>query len=63
MNRYPNIQNLNTIVPIVKHYEVCEQNYINFKGDVNPLPINGALNMLVNIACASQNIVYIIRAF
>lgn len=33
------------------------------KGDVNPLPVNGALNMLVNIACASQNIVYIIRAF
>jgi hypothetical protein len=23
-------------VPIVKHYEVCEQNYLNFKEDVNP---------------------------
>lgn len=33
------------------------------KGDVNPTPINGALNILANIACASQNIVYIIRAF
>jgi hypothetical protein len=33
------------------------------KGDVNPQPINGALNILANIACASQNIVYIIRAF
>jgi len=31
-NRYPEIQNLNTIVPIVKHYEVCEQNYTNFNG-------------------------------
>jgi hypothetical protein len=31
-NRYPEIQNLNTIVPIVKHYEVCEQNYANFNG-------------------------------
>jgi len=29
-SRYPNIQNLNTIIPIVKHYEVCEQNYANF---------------------------------
>jgi hypothetical protein len=29
-NRYPEIQNLNTIVPIVKHYEVCEQNYSKF---------------------------------
>ena len=33
------------------------------KGDVNPQPINGALNILANISCASQNIVYIIRAF
>jgi hypothetical protein len=23
-------------VPIVKHYEVCEQNYLNFKEDINP---------------------------
>ena len=29
-NRYPEIQNLNTIVPIVKHYEVCEQNFAKF---------------------------------
>jgi hypothetical protein len=29
-NRYPEIQNLNTIVPIVKHYEVCEQNFANY---------------------------------
>ena len=35
-SRYPNIQNLNTIIPIVKHYEVCEQNYANFKDDINP---------------------------
>jgi hypothetical protein len=42
-NRYPNIQNLNTIVPIVKHYEVCEQNYINFKDDINPFYNKAAL--------------------
>jgi len=29
-NKYPNLQDLNTIVPIVKHYEVCEQNFANF---------------------------------
>ena len=30
-HRYPEIQNLNTIVPIVKHYEVCEQNFANYE--------------------------------
>ena len=35
-NKHLNIQDLNIIVPIVKHYEVCEQNYLNFKEDVNP---------------------------
>ena len=30
-NRYPEMQNLNTIVPIVKHYEVCEQNFANYE--------------------------------
>jgi hypothetical protein len=29
-HRYPQVQNLNTIVPIVKHYEVCEQNHAKF---------------------------------
>ena len=29
-SRYPQVPNLNTIVPIVKHYEVCEQNHSNF---------------------------------
>lgn len=33
------------------------------KGDVNPLPINGALNMLANVANPSQNMVFIMRAF
>jgi hypothetical protein len=33
------------------------------KGTVNPLPINGALNILANIANPSLNLVYIIRAF
>jgi hypothetical protein len=42
-NRYPEIQNLNTIVPIVKHYEVCEQNFANFKGDINPFYNKAAL--------------------
>ena len=39
-NRYPEIQNLNTIVPIVKHYEVCEQNFANF----NPIRISPFYN-------------------
>jgi hypothetical protein len=30
-NKYPNLTNLNTIVPIVKHYEVCEQNFANYE--------------------------------
>jgi hypothetical protein len=43
-NRYPEIQNLNTIVPIVKHYEVCEQNYANFDNSkVNPFYNKAAL--------------------
>jgi hypothetical protein len=42
-NKHPNIQDLNTIVPIVKHYEVCEQNYLNFKGDINPFYNKAAL--------------------
>ena len=37
-NKYHNLCDLNTIVPIVKHYEVCEQNYLNFdiKKEFNP---------------------------
>ena len=43
-NRYPNIQNLNTIIPIVKHYEVCEQNYANFDDTrLNPFYNKAAL--------------------
>ena len=42
-NKYLNIQHLNTIVPIVKHYEVCEQNYANFKGEINPFYNKAAL--------------------
>lgn len=42
-NKYPNIQYLNTIVPIVKHYEVCEQNFANFKGEINPFYNKAAL--------------------
>ena len=43
-NRYPEIQNLNTIVPIVKHYEVCEQNFVNFKErELNPFYNKAAL--------------------
>ena len=42
-NKYAVVQNLNTIVPIVKHYEVCEQNYANFKGEINPFYNKAAL--------------------
>jgi hypothetical protein len=42
-NKYPTTQDLNTIVPIVKHYEVCEQNYTNFKGEINPFYNKAAL--------------------
>jgi hypothetical protein len=42
-NKYPNIQDLNTIVPIVKHYEICEQNYLNFKDESNPFYNKAAL--------------------
>jgi hypothetical protein len=42
-NKYLNTQKLNTIVPIVKHYETCEQNYNNFKGEINPFYNKSAL--------------------
>ena len=43
-NRYPEIQNLNTIIPIVKHYEVCEQNFANYeKIRMNPFYNKAAL--------------------
>ena len=43
-NSYPNETNLNTIVPIVKHYEVCEQNYVNFNTTrMNPFYNKAAL--------------------
>jgi hypothetical protein len=43
-NRYPNVKNLNTIVPIVKHYEVCEQNFANFDNTkINPFYNKAAL--------------------
>jgi hypothetical protein len=42
-SRYPQVPNLNTIVPIVKHYEVCEQNFANFKDNPNPFYNKAAL--------------------
>jgi hypothetical protein len=43
-NRNQNVDNLNTIVPIVKHYEVCEQNYLNFDSkEINPFYNKAAL--------------------
>jgi hypothetical protein len=43
-NKYPNLHNLNTIVPIVKHYEVCEQNFVNFNSTrINPFYNKAAL--------------------
>ena len=35
-NLYPRRHDLNNIVPIAKHYEICQTNYKNFKiGDIN----------------------------
>ena len=43
-NKYPNSTNLNTIVPIVKHYEVYEQNFANFNSiRINPFYNKAAL--------------------
>jgi hypothetical protein len=43
-NKYPNSTNLNTIVPIVKHYEICEQNFANFNSiRINPFYNKAAL--------------------
>jgi hypothetical protein len=43
-NRFPDIKDLNTIIPIVKHYEVCEQNYLNFDPkEINPFYNKAAL--------------------
>jgi len=43
-NKYPNLHNLNTIIPIVKHYEVCEQNFANFDSTrMNPFYNKAAL--------------------
>lgn len=43
-NKYPNLHDLNIIIPIVKHYEVCEQNFANFKErEVNPFYNKAAL--------------------
>jgi len=43
-NKYPNLHNLNTIIPIVKHYEVCEQNFVNFDSTrINPFYNKAAL--------------------
>ena len=43
-NKYPNLHNLNTIIPIVKHYEVCEQNFANFDSiRINPFYNKAAL--------------------
>lgn len=43
-NKYPNSSNLNTIVPIVKHYEICEQNFANFNSiRINPFYNKAAL--------------------
>jgi hypothetical protein len=43
-NQYPTTPNLNTIVPIVKHYEICEQNYLNFNNkELNPFYNKAAL--------------------
>ena len=47
------IHNLNTIVPIVKHYEVCEQNFANFniQNELNPF-YNKAALVFNQLECA-----------
>ena len=43
-NKNQNIDYLNIIVPIVKHYEVCEQNHANFNSErINPFYNKAAL--------------------
>ena len=41
--RYPNKKNINKIIPIVKHYEYCEEIYNNLKDKINE-PINEFYN-------------------
>ncbi len=41
--RYPHYDNINTIIPIVKHYEYCENLYNNLKDKINE-PINDFYN-------------------
>tara|TARA_R110002020_G_scaffold136857_3_gene305499 strand:- start:10420 stop:11682 length:1263 start_codon:yes stop_codon:yes gene_type:complete len=41
--KYPNKEDINRIIPIVKHYEACEKNYNNLKQYINE-PINKFYN-------------------
>ena len=51
-NRYPTMHSLNTIVPIVKHYEICEQNFANFDSiRINPF-YNKAALVFNQLECA-----------
>jgi len=44
--KYPNKEDINKIIPIVKHYEACEKNYNNLKQYINE-PINKFYNNTV----------------
>ena len=46
--RYPNKKNINKIIPIVKHYEYCEEIYNNLKDKINE-PINDFYNNKVSM--------------
>ena len=46
--RYPNKKNINKIIPIVKHYEYCEEIYNNLKDKINE-PINEFYNNKVSM--------------
>ena len=47
-NKYPHIENINSIVPIVKHYEYCEEIYNNLKDNISH-PYNKFFNNKTSI--------------
>ena len=48
-NKYQNSLHLNPLVPIVKHYEVCEKNYKNFKLGEPNLFYNNKASVVFNM--------------
>jgi hypothetical protein len=48
-NLYINQYELNTLIPIVKHYEVCEENYKNFNLNTSNLFYNNKASIVFNM--------------